>query len=176
MIPSLSLFLYLFLSHPLLFSLSLSYSLPLFPTFQSKKTLKELDSGPKVEKDDAVGMSNVLDRSTREKEKETSLLDMDEEDDEISVPHSTTYGDRVGAGLVRTGSRTPVGTLPSNAVTGLQQKGTVGATESSPLSDEDRVGLISKPLVPTRLTVKKASTRAQQEAKRKADLAVRSKR
>jgi hypothetical protein len=37
-------------------------------------------------------------------------------------------------------------------------------------------GPVGKPLVPTRLTVKKASTRAQQEAKRKEDLSVRSKR
>ena len=111
----------------------------------------------------------------------TANLNVEDDDDEVSVTQSM-YGDRVNAASVslRTGSRPPMGnmtmTMPANNSTGPMGKGTVGATEASTPSDDDRVGLIPKPLVPTRLTVKNASTRAQQEAKRKADLAVRSKR
>ena len=116
----------------------------------------------------------LIDRSNREKEKEVSGFNIDEDEDDISLPHSM-YGDRGGTIAQRGGPRTTNGAISPN-MTGPSPKGTLGATEGNILSSDDRDGPIGKPLVPTRLTVKKASTRAQQEAKRKADLAVRSKR
>ena len=145
---------------------------------QSKKTLKELDSHSKAEKDDTTGINASFERSLRDKDN-VATLNAEEDDDEVSITQSA-YGDRINAVSVslRTGSRPPLGnmTVLVHTSTGLLGKSTVGATEASISNDEDRAGLISKPLVPTRLTVKNASTRAQQEAKRKADLAVRSKR
>ena len=139
-----------------------------------------MDSRGKGDKEDGTGLQ--IDRSNRDKEKEASGFNIDEDEDDISLPHSM-YGDKHDKhnNSHKNGVRTNNGTN-SPTMTGPIPKGNIGAVEGGALSSDERErererdGPIGKPLVPTRLTVKKASTRAQQEAKRKADLAVRSKR
>ena len=137
-----------------------------------------MDSRGKIDKEDGTGLQ--IDRSNRDKEKEASGFNIDEDEDDISLPHSM-YGDKHDKhnNSHKNGVRTNNGTN-SPTMTGPIPKGNIGAVEGGALSSDERErerdGPIGKPLVPTRLTVKKASTRAQQEAKRKADLAVRSKR
>ena len=120
----------------------------------------------------------------RDKDKEGMGVNIDDDDDAISLPHSI-FGDRAGGQQRAPGARTP-GIAPSASMAGATSKcmtASAGATgvglgeTGVAVEDRDRererepVGK-----VPTRLTVKKASTRAQQEAKRASDLAVRSRR
>eukprot|EP00596_Hydrurales_sp_CCMP1899_P005223 CAMPEP_0119049066 /NCGR_PEP_ID=MMETSP1177-20130426/62581_1 /TAXON_ID=2985 /ORGANISM="Ochromonas sp, Strain CCMP1899" /LENGTH=721 /DNA_ID=CAMNT_0007025819 /DNA_START=48 /DNA_END=2209 /DNA_ORIENTATION=+ len=125
---------------------------------KSRKTIRELDQ--RVREEGHI----VGDKAhTKDKEDKGGGFNIDDDEDDLSVPHSI-FADRAG---VR--SRAPASPTLINTAT-------VPKGGDAPMGDEAMEGPVGKPLVPTRLTVKKASTRAQQEAKRKEDLSVRSKR
>ena len=158
-------------------------------TVKSRKTLREIDQRTKGEREESMPIERVKEKDKdRDKEKEGLGANIDDDDDAISLPHSI-FGDRT-AGQRAPGVRTP-GVAPSASMAATAGKSMIVSAGATGVGLETGVAVeerdrdrerererepVGKVLVPTRLTVKKASTRAQQEAKRASDLAVRSRR
>ena len=147
--------------------------------------MREIDQRTKGEREESMPIERVKEKDKdRDKEKEGLGANIDDDDDAISLPHSI-FGDRT-AGQRAPGVRTP-GVAPSASMAATAGKSMIVSVGATGVGLETGVAVeererererepVGKVLVPTRLTVKKASTRAQQEAKRASDLAVRSRR